>query len=363
MEVKTKMKKLISLLLALMMVFALVACAAKETPAANDAPAKSDASTETPAETPAESTDDKTAEDTASSGKSYRIGVFFKDSSSMFWRYVGQGCSDKAKELGVEFVEYSPASYTDSAGQMSMLEDAIASGIDAICVAAIDSTAIVDTLVKAEDAGIPVIVFNTLIPDFEATGKQRCFIGIDNVEASANVMEQILADHDYKANVVILEGTPATQMNADRAGTATEVCNKYEGVTIVASQPCYANRETAMTTMENILQSTTDIDIVWALNDPSALGAQQAIEAAGLTGIDIVAIDGTPDAIASIINGRCIKYTVDQAPFDMGAFTVQAAYDILEGKEVGPIIRCGGTCIGPDTAVAHMEKYYPDYEY
>ena len=299
----------------------------------------------------------------ASAEDSYRIGVFFKDSSSMFWRYVGQGCQTKADELGVEFVEYSPASYTDAAGQMSMMEDAIASGIDAICVAAIDSTAIVDTLIKAEDAGIPVIVFNTLIPDFEATGRQRCFIGIDNVKASEEVMEKILADHNYEANVVILEGTPATQMNADRAGTATEVCNKYEGVTIVASQPCYANRETAMTTMENILQSTKDIDIVWALNDPTGLGAQQAIEAAGLSGIDIVAIDGTPDGIASIINGRGMKYTMDQAPFDMGAFTIQAAYDILEGKEVDAIIRCGGTCIGPDNALEHMQTYYPEYEY
>lgn len=299
----------------------------------------------------------------ASAEESYRIGVFFKDSSSMFWRYVGQGCQTKADELGVEFVEYSPASYTDAAGQMSMMEDAIASGIDAICVAAIDSTAIVDTLLKAEDAGIPVVVFNTLIPDFEATGRQRCFIGIDNVKASEEVMELILADHNYEANVVILEGTPATQMNADRAGTATEVCNKYEGVTIVASQPCYANRETAMTTMENILQTTTDIDIVWALNDPTALGAQQAIEASGLTGVDIVAIDGTPDAIASIINERSMKYTMDQAPFDMGAFAVQAAYDILEGKEVDSIIRCGGACVGPDNAVEHMETYYPEYEY
>lgn len=165
------------------------------------------------------------------------------------------------------------------------------------------------------------------------------------------------------ANVVILEGTPATQMNADRAGTATDVCKKYEGVNIVASQPCYANRETAMTTMENILQSTQDIDIVWALNDPTALGAQQAIEAAGLSDIDIVAIDGTPDAIASIIKGRSIRYTMDQAPFDMGAFTVQAAYDILEGKSVDPIIRCGGTSIGPDNAQTHMDTYYPDYEY
>lgn len=343
------MKKLVCLLLALVLVLGLTACAG-DAPSQNssDAPVASKENTNTQA--PAEK-------------EPYRIGVFFKDSSSMFWRYVGQGCTQKAEELGVEFVEYSPASYTDSAGQMSMLEDAIASGIDAICVAAIDSTAIVDTLLKAEDAGIPVIVFNTLIPDFEATGKQRCFIGIDNVKASADVMEQILKEHDYKANVVILEGTPATQMNADRAGTATEVCNKYEGVTIKASQPCYANRETAMTTMENILQATTDIDIVWALNDPTALGAQQAIEAAGLSGIDIVAIDGTPDAIASIINGRGMKYTMDQAPFDMGAFTVQAAYDILEGKSVEPIIRCGGQAVGPDNAVKHMETFYPDYEY
>ena len=337
-----KAKKLISLFLALTLALSLAACSTT-TEEETDAPSSG---------APAETTEEP-----------YRIGVFFKDSSSSFWRYVAQGCEEKAAELGVEWVEYSPTNYTDSAGQMSMLEDAIASGIDAVCVAAIDSTAIVDTLVKAEEAGIPVIVFNTLIPDFEASGMQRTFIGIDNVEASSTVMEQILSEHDYEGNVVILEGTPATQMNADRAGTATEVCEQYEGVNIVASQPCYATRDTAMTTMENILQSTTDIDIVWALNDPTALGALQAIEGAGLSGIDIVAIDGTPEAIAAIINGRGIKYTVDQAPFDMGAFTVQAAYDILEGNEVDPIIRCGGTLIGPDNAVEHMETYYPEYEY
>lgn len=335
-----KAKKLFSLLLALALGISLAAC------------------TSAPTET-----GDPSAASPGSDGDAYRVGVFFKDSSSSFWRYVAQGCEGKANELGVEWVEYSPTNYTDSAGQMSMLEDAIASGIDAICVAAIDSTAIVDTLVKAEEAGIPVIVFNTLIPDFEATGMQRCFIGIDNVEASKSVTELILSEHDYNANVVILEGTPATQMNADRAGTATDVCNQYDGVSIVASQPCYATRETAMTTMENILQSTSDIDVVWSLNDPTALGALQAIEGAGLSGIDIVSIDGTPEAIAAIINERGIKYTVDQAPFDMGAFVVQAAYDILEGNEVEEIIRCGGTIIGPDNAVEHMETYYPEYEY
>lgn len=347
---ETKMKKLVSLLLAMVMILSLAACGSTSTtPAATTA-----AATEGPV-----IADDG---DVTKADKDYRIGVFFKDSTSMFWRYVGEGCQAKAQELGVEFVEYSPSNYTDAAGQINMLEDAIASGIDAIAIAAIDSTAVVDTLVKAEDSGIPVIVFNTLIPDFEATGKQRTFIGLDNAAASEEVMEKILKEHDYKANVVILEGTPATLQNNERCGTAKAVCDKYDGVKIVASQPTNANREQAMSTMENILQSTTDIDIVFAINDSVGLGAQQAIEAAGVTGIDIVGIDGTPDSVTSIMAGRAYKYSMDQGPFECGSAVIQAAVDAIEGKELEPIIRVGGACIGADNAQAHMDKYYPDYQ-
>lgn len=342
------MKKILSVLLSMILVLSLAACTS--TPSAeSSAPAPSAAE---PEESP----------DVSKSAESYRIGVFFKDSTSMFWRYVGEGCADKAAELGVEFIEYSPTSYTDAAGQINMLEDAIASGIDAIAIAAIDSTAVVDTLVKAENAGIPVIVFNTLIPDFEATGMQRTFIGLDNAAASNYVMEKILEEHNYEANVVILEGTPATLQNNERCGTAAAVCDKYEGVNIVASQPTNANREIAMTTMENILQSTTDIDIVFAINDSVGLGAQQAIEAAGVTGIDIVGIDGTPDSVTSIMAGRAYKYSMDQGPFDCGSAVIQAAVDAIEGKELEKVVHVGGTCVGADNAQEHMDKYYPNYQ-
>lgn len=347
------MKKIVSLLLAVALVLSMSACGASSSPSAS-------ATTAAPADTAAGET--TAASDTAKAAKPYRIGVFFKDSTSMFWRYVGEGCKAKADEMGVEFVEYSPSSYTDAAGQINMLEDAIASGIDAIAIAAIDSTAVVDTLVKAEDSGIPVIVFNTLIPDFEATGKQRTFIGLDNAAASEEVMERILKEHDYQANVVILEGTPATLQNNERCGTAKAVCDKYEGVKIVASQPTNANREIAMTTMENILQSTKDVDIVFAINDSVGLGAQQAIEAAGVTGIDIVGIDGTPDSVTSIMAGRAYKYSMDQGPFDCGSAVIEAAVDAIEGRELEPVIRVGGTCIGADNAQAHMDKYYPNYK-
>lgn len=348
-----KMKKLVSLLLAVAMLLSLAACGSTST-----ATAKSTTAATAGSDSPVIAEDG----DVTKADKDYRIGVFFKDSTSMFWRYVGEGCEAKAKELGVEFVEYSPSNYTDAAGQINMLEDAIASGIDAIAIAAIDSTAVVDTLVKAEDSGIPVIVFNTLIPDFEATGKQRTFIGLDNAAASEEVMERILKEHDYKANVVILEGTPATLQNNERCGTAKAVCDKYEGVKIIASQPTNANREQAMSVMENILQSTTDIDVVFAINDSVGLGAQQAIEAAGVTGIDIVGIDGTPDSVTSIMAGRAYKYSMDQGPFECGSAVIQAAVDAIEGRELEPVIRVGGTCVGADNAQAHMDKYYPDYQ-
>lgn len=345
------MKKIVAILLTLALTLSLAACGSSSAPAATTAPAAAASTPETAAAT-----------EGAKAAESYRIGVFFKDSTSMFWRYVGEGCAAKAEEMGVQFIEYSPSSYTDAAGQINMLEDAIASGIDAIAIAAIDSTAVVDTLVKAENAGIPVIVFNTLIPDFEATGMQRTFIGLDNAAASEEVMEKILEEHNYEANVVILEGTPATLQNTERCGTATDVCNKYEGVKIVASQPTNANRETAMTVMENILQSTQDIDVVFAINDSVGLGAQQAIEAAGVTGIDIVGIDATPDSVTSILAGRCYKYSMDQGPFDCGSAVIQAAVDAIEGRELEKVVHVGGTCVGADNAQEHMDKYYPNYQ-
>lgn len=355
------MKRLLSLMVVLVLTCSLIACSNSD-----------DKETSGDSKPAVENTKDSSADsatkveekkEVTESEDPIRVGVFFKDSTTMFWRYIASGCQEKASELGIEFIEYSPSSYTDSAGQMSMLEDAIESGIDAICIAAIDSTAVVDTLLKAEDAGIPVIVFNTLIPDFAASGRQRTFIGIDNYTASYEVTDKILSEYNYECNLVILEGTPATQMNYDRTDPIYAIAEKNPGVNIVAVQPCYANRETAMTTMENILQTTKDIDVVWALNDPTALGALQAIEAENLDGIDIVSIDGTPEAAVAIMNGRGLKYTMDQAPFDMGALAVQAAYDAIQGKTLEEKIFCGGTCIGPDNAKSHLETYYPDYKY
>ena len=291
------------------------------------------------------------------SGESYKIGVFTKDSTTAFWRYVVQGAMAKGEELGVEVVEYAPASYTDSAGQLSMVEDSISAGVDAICIAACDSTAIVPALEKASEAGIPVIVFNTLIPDFK---ENITFVGVDNYDASYCVTEELIKEHDGKGNLVILEGDPAGYQNIERTRAVTDLAEKYPELNIVTRQPGYANREKSMNAMENILQAYNDIDMVWAINDVAAMGCVQAIEGAGRTGIDVIGIDGTPEGATAAKDGR-LKFTIDQGPFDQGAMSVQAAVDYLDGKKIEENYTTGGTIVGADNAEAFLKEFYPDF--
>lgn len=298
------------------------------------------------------------AEESSQGGENgYRIGIFTKDSTTAFWRYVVEGAQDRAAELGVEVVEYAPASYTDSAGQLSMVEDSISAGIDAICIAACDSTAIVPALEKASSAGIPVVIFNTSVPDFEDS---ITFVGVDNYDASYRVTEELIKAHDGKGKLVLIEGDPAGYQNIERTRAVTDLLEQYPEVELVTRQPGYANRESSMNAMENVLQAYDEIDMVWAINDVAAMGCVQAIEGSGRTGIDVIGIDGTPEGATAVKDGR-LKYTIDQGPFDQGALSVQAAVDYLNGETVEDNYATGGTIVTAENAEAFLEEYYPDF--
>lgn len=288
----------------------------------------------------------------------YTIGVFTKDGTTAFWRYCAEGAKEEGTRLGVEVREYAPQSYTDSAGQVSMIEDAIQSGVDAICVAAVDSTAILPALEKAHNAGIVVILFNTKVSDFEHS---KTFVGVDNVEASRAVVQKYLEDVNYDADIVVIEGDPSGQQNIDRTQALYEFAEMYENVNLVAIQPGYANRERSMNVMENIIQSGISFDVVWAINDVAGIGAAQAISAAGLS-IPVICIDGTPEGAVACLDGR-ITYTFDQSPKEQGAFAVRAAVDVLDGKSVDEFIPTGGIIVSKDNAEDFLKTYYPDYRY
>lgn len=285
--------------------------------------------------------------------KKYTVGIFIKDATTPFWRYVVNGAKAEAEKHGIELIEYAPLKTQNVEEQLRQIEDGIQKKLDAICVVALDSNAIIPVLEKADKAGIPVITFNTRVnlPSI------KTFIGVENYQGEYLVAEKMIADLGGKGNIVILEGIPAAQTNIDRLKAIKDVVAKNPGIKILTSQPTNYRRDQAMTVMENILQTNTDINAVFGLNDEVSLGALKAIEAASRKGIIISGFDGALEGLNAVKEGR-LTYTLDQSPYEQGAYSVRAAVDILNGKKVEAMISTGGTVVKKDNVQSILDKFY-----
>ena len=192
------MKKLFALSLALVMTLSLAACGGKKT----EAPADTENKTETETETP-------TAGDV-------KVAVVLKTLASEYWGYVETGCKAAAKDLGVDVVVVGPGAESDIEGQVSMIEQQIGAGCDAIVCAPNDAGAAQGALQAAIDAGIPVLAVDTNV----GIAGQTSFVGTSNVDAAYEggkwAIEQV--GTDAKApKVVIRKVKPvpkAAQLNA-----------------------------------------------------------------------------------------------------------------------------------------------------
>ena len=140
------MKKFLALFLAMMMALSLVACGGKEEPT----PEKEDPA----AEEPAPEKEDPAAEELT-------VGIFVKDNTNPFWRYVVKGAMQAGEDLGVKVVEYTPAEASNVEQQVSLVQDAIQADIDGMAVVAVDSAALLDSCKQAMEA------YKTSPSDFE----------------------------------------------------------------------------------------------------------------------------------------------------------------------------------------------------
>ena len=138
------------------------------------------------------------------------------------------------------------------------------------------------------------------------------------------------------AKVDELEGVPGASASRERGKGFMNIAE--ESLNVIDSQTANFDRAEGLTVMENMLQAHADIQAVFAQNDEMALGAIEAIEAAGLTGkIQVVGFDGTEDGVDAVEEGK-MSATVAQQPEEMGRLALQAAFDFFAGKEVDAYI-------------------------
>lgn len=220
----------------------------------------------------------------------------------------------------------------DTAKQLNDINDLIQQGVDVLLINPVDSAAIEPAIESANAAGIPVI---TLDRSSEG-GEVVTLVASDNVEGGEIAAQRIIDLVGEGAVTVQLEGVPGASATRERGEGFMNVAE--EGLDVVDSQTANFNRSEGLTVMENMLQSNSDISAIFAQNDEMALGALEAIEAAGLAeDIIVVGFDGTEDALAAIEEGR-MDATVAQQPDEMGRIAMETAYEYFDEADIDEYI-------------------------
>ncbi|WP_053376490.1 sugar ABC transporter substrate-binding protein [Paenibacillus sp. FJAT-27812] len=208
--------------------------------------------------------------------------------------------------------------------QISDVEDFIQQKVDAIFIAPVDSKGIKTALISAQKANIPVIIMDVPPQDIELI---TALVTTDNFMAGKVLGEAMVKNTDGKANVAIIDWS-VVQAVVDRTDGFSAAVKDAPGIKVVARQDGKASTESALPIMENFLQSNPEINTVFTINDPSAVGALAAIEAAKRTDIKIYSIDGSQDVL-KLIQDKKIVGTSAQFPVKMGEVAGALVYKIL----------------------------------
>jgi ribose transport system substrate-binding protein len=271
-------------------------------------------------------TDDK--KEKKDSMKDEKVGVSISTLNNPFFVSLKDGIEKEAKEKGMKVTVVD--AQDDTAKQISGIEDLILQKVDVLLVNPTDSAAISSAVQSANEAGIPVITIDRSSDE----GDIETFIASDNVAGGEMAAEYLVKELGEKAKVVELEGVSGASATRERGKGFHNIADKQ--LDVLTSQTAEFDRTKGLNVMENILQGNKDIQAVFAHNDEMALGAIEAIKAAGKD-IIVVGFDGNDDALKAVENGE-LKATIAQQPALIGEEAVNAAEKILKGDKVDDTI-------------------------
>jgi ribose transport system substrate-binding protein len=271
--------------------------------------------------------------------KSITVGFSQSESTSNPFRATETSSIEaEAKKQGIKLIERN--ANADVNAQNSQIQDMIAQGAQFLIVAPENSDGLQPALAAAAAKKIPVLTIDrtvqgTACKDFIA------FIGSNFFHQAQIAADDLGAALGGKGSVAIITGTPGNNVTTDRNnGFTQEMQAKYPGIKIAAQQPGNFDQTTGQKVMEQLLQSNPDLTGVYTESDNMALGAIQAIRAAGKTpgkDIKIVTIDGIQQAVQGVADGTIVADVETNPRF--GPLAFQAMQDFYGSKGVSnPVI-------------------------
>ena len=271
---------------------------------------------------------------TAANGGGASVALITKTETNPFFVKMKEGAEKEAAAKNIKLLTAAGNFDGDNETQITAIENMINAGVKGILITANDSKAIVPTIKKARDAGVLVIALDTPLDPADASD---ALFATDNVKAGVLIGQYAKAALAGKpAKIAMLDGTAGTTVSKQRHDGFLQGFGIKEGdAQIVCAGDTNGDTAKAQPVMENCLTKDPDINVVYTVNEPAALGANTALKAAGKDkDVVVVSVDGGCAGVQAVKDGK-IGATSQQYPLKMASLGVDATVDyIASGKKV-----------------------------
>lgn len=250
------------------------------------------------------------------------IGATMLSMQHEFIVEVANQIEKKAQEEGIELIMVDAE--RSALKQIEQVESFIAQKVDVIILNPCEVEASSPAVTKAIAAGIPVVNVNS-----GTSTQPTAFVGSNDIEAGKIAMKFIADKLGGKGNIAMIHGYMGQTAQIQREQGAREILQQYPNLKLITHQTAEWDRAKGMDLMENWIQSYgTKINAVFSQNDDMAMGAVNALVAAGLKDkIIVVGIDAMPDALQAVKQGT-LDATVFQDAQKQGAGAIETAIKI-----------------------------------
>lgn len=262
-----------------------------------------------------------------------RVGGVSKTLTNEYWRSLGEGYKNVAEKYGMGFAYQAAPSEGDQLGQLSIAENMILQGYDALLFSPQTDNNLQPALESATAKGIPVLNVNDAVIPSVAH-----YVGNVQRDNGVRVAQWFIEHHPEGGKVAVIEGQPGVYAAAQRTDGFTTTIEAAGGFEVVASVPANWSRETAYNAAATILQQHPDLIGFYANNDGMALGVIEAVKAADKAKQTAVfGTDGISDAYTSIRNGD-LTGTVDSFPVLTGEVAMDVVLRLLGGQDLPRVV-------------------------
>ena len=284
----------------------------------------------------------KKAEET----QSLQIAVVPKGMTHEFWNAIHAGAVKAGRELGVEVIWKGPHKEDDREGQIIVVEDMIARGVDGIILAPLDDQALVRPVQEARREGIPVVIIDSPLKGSDYVS----YIATDNYKGGVLAAEHLGKLLGGRGRIFLIrchEGSASSTLREQGFYETTQ--KQFPGIEFL-SKDLYAGvtTESAYQTLESLLNRFPDVDGIFCPNESTTFGGLRALQDKGLAGrVRFVGFDSSSKLVDGLRQGH-IHGLVLQNPFNMGYLGVKTIVAHRRGEKVPAQVDTGETLVTPE---------------